>query len=76
VSKSKQLTYSRALSELELIIGEIESDHIDVDLLSERVKRAAALIAFCKERLRNTEDEVKKILSEIESKPADDGRDQ
>jgi exodeoxyribonuclease VII small subunit len=66
MSKSKQLTYSHALNELEEIISSIESEEINVDVLSEKVRRAAYLIKFCKDRLRNTEEEVKKALSEIE----------
>ncbi len=66
MSKGKQISYSRALSELEKIIGEIESEETDLDVLSEKVKRAAQLIKFCRGRLRSTEEEVKKALSEIE----------
>jgi len=66
VSKSRQMTYSLALTELEQIISEIESEEINVDVLTEKVRKAAYLIKFCKDRLRNTEDEVKKVLSEIE----------
>lgn len=69
MSKSKQLTYSLALTELEQITSEIESESIDVDTLTEKVKRAAYLIKFCRERLRNTEEEVKRVLSDIEDKP-------
>lgn len=66
MSKSRQMTYSLALTELEEIISEIESEEINVDILAEKVKRATYLIKFCKGRLRNTEEEVKKVLSEIE----------
>ena len=66
MSKSRQMTYSLALTELEDIIDEIESEKVNVDILAERVKRASYLIKFCKGRLRNTEEEVKKVLSEIE----------
>ena len=65
MSKSRQMTYSLALTELEQIVNEIESEEINVDVLAEKVKRAAHLIKFCKDRLRNTEGEVKKVLSEI-----------
>ena len=60
------MTYSLALVELQQIISEIESEEINVDVLAEKVKRAAYLIKFCKDRLRNTDEEVKKVLSEIE----------
>jgi len=66
VSKSRQRTYSQALTELEKIVGEMESEEIDVDVLTEKVKRAAYLIKFCRSRLRSTEDEVKKALAQIE----------
>ena len=66
MSKGKQISYSRALSELEKIIGEIESEETDLDVLSEKVRRAAHLIKFCRGRLRSTEEEVKKALSEME----------
>jgi exodeoxyribonuclease VII small subunit len=66
MSRSKQLSYSQALTELEGIVGEIESENTDLDTLEEKIRRAAFLINFCRDRLRNTEGEVKKILSEIE----------
>jgi len=72
VTKSKQLTYSLALTELEEIISAIESEEINIDTLAEKVKRATYLIKFCKGRLRNTEEEVKKVLSEIEGATEDD----
>jgi exodeoxyribonuclease VII small subunit len=60
------------LTELEEIISAIESEEINVDVLAEKVKRAAYLIKFCKGRLRNTEEEVKKVLSEIEETTGED----
>ncbi len=53
------------MSELEKIVGEIESEETDLDVLSEKVKRAAHLIKFCRSSLRSTEEEVKNALSEI-----------
>lgn len=73
MSKGKQISYSRALSELEKIVSEIESEETDLDVLSEKVKRAAHLIKFCRARLRNTEEEVKKALSEIEEGTVSEG---
>jgi exodeoxyribonuclease VII small subunit len=66
VSKSKQIPYSQALSELEKIISRIESEETDVDVLAEKVKRAAYLIKLCKVKLRSTEEEVGKALSELD----------
>ena len=75
MSKTKQLTYSQALTELEEILNEIESEEINVDLLAEKVKRASYLIKFCKGKLRNTEEEVKKVLSEIQETTESDQED-
>jgi len=73
VSERKKLTYGKAIEELQAIITEIERESVDVDMLAEKVKRAAHLIKFCKEHLRTTEDEVKNILSEIQEKSEQSG---
>jgi exodeoxyribonuclease VII small subunit len=61
-----KLTYTKAISELEEIVKEIENEDVEVDNLLEKVKRASFLIKYCKEKLRNTEEEVKKVLSSLE----------
>ena len=63
--KESELTYSQAKQELEEIVSAIESGELDVDALTEKVKRASELIAFCKERLTKTDEELQKILDEI-----------
>jgi len=55
------------LTELEQIISEIESEDIDVDILAGKVRRAALLVKLCKTRLRSAEEDVKKVLAEIEA---------
>jgi exodeoxyribonuclease VII small subunit len=71
MAEKKKLTYSysQAIGELEKIIHEIEAESVDVDVLAEKVKRATYLIKFCKSNLRTTEEEVKKVLSDIEERP-------
>lgn len=58
--------YSEAFAELQAIVAEIEKGEISVDQLSEKVKRAARLIAFCKQRLNTTEEDVNAILRELD----------
>ncbi|UCF87738.1 MAG: exodeoxyribonuclease VII small subunit [Nitrospiraceae bacterium] len=58
--------YREAIEEIETIVNEIESEAIDVDVLTQKVKRATVLIKLCKEKLRKTENEVKDILTELE----------
>ena len=43
--------YADAIDQLETILREIEDDDVDVDLLAERVSRAAGLIDFCRDRI-------------------------
>ena len=63
--KDSKLTYEEAYKELESIISDIEEGEIGVDVLSEKVKRAAELIAFCKQKLATTESDVQKILDDL-----------
>lgn len=63
---SKEPTYTEAFEELQEIVSEIEQGEISVDELSEKVKRAAVLIKICKAKLVTTEEDVTKILKELE----------
>lgn len=62
----KEQTYGEAMQELQGIMGSIENDDLDVDILLEKVKKAATLIKFCKDKLQKTNVEIQKILDEIE----------
>lgn len=64
-----KLTYTQAKNELEAIVAAIESGELDVDALTEKVKRASELIAFCKEKLTKTDEELQKILDDIDRMP-------
>jgi exodeoxyribonuclease VII small subunit len=66
---SKNVNYTEAFNELQEIVSEIENGEISVDELSEKVKRASALIKICKNKLHATEGDVNKILKELESDP-------
>jgi exodeoxyribonuclease VII small subunit len=65
MSESK-VNYVQAFEELQAIVTEIELGQITVDILSEKVKRASELIAICKTKLSSTEEDVNKILKELE----------
>ncbi len=62
----KKGTYKEAINEIEEILSQIENNELDVDELSEKVKRVSTLINMCKEKLRNTEEEIEKILREMD----------
>ena len=61
-----QFSYVRAFEELQQIVSEIEEGQITVDELSEKVKRAAHLISICKQKLTSTEEDVNKILKDLD----------
>lgn len=63
--------YAQAFEELQRIVSEIEEGQISVDDLSEKVKRAALLIRICKSKLSSTEEDVNKILKDLEGTEAD-----
>ena len=60
------MTYESAFKELEEITRAIENEAVSVDILSEKVKRASYLIEYCQKKLRQTEDEVGKIIKQME----------
>ncbi len=62
----KKLTYQDALNEIEEVLGKIESNELDIDELAEKVKRVSFLLKFCKDKLQKTNEEVEKILNEME----------
>jgi exodeoxyribonuclease VII small subunit len=70
---SKEPNYTEAFEELQEIVLEIEQGEISVDALSEKVKRAAVLIKICKSKLSNTEEDVARILKELEKSTEENG---
>ncbi|MBX2887877.1 MAG: exodeoxyribonuclease VII small subunit [Ferruginibacter sp.] len=68
MAKKNELTYAKALDELNALVKDLENDQINVDELSEKVKRAAVLLNFCQVRLRSTEEEVRNIMDNMQGK--------
>lgn len=58
----KELTYSKAYAELEQIVAEVENSTIEIEELSEKVKRAAWLLKYCREKLLRTEADINEAL--------------
>ena len=63
----KDGSYKEAISEIEEILRQLENNELDVDELSEKVKRVSQLVTLCKEKLHNTEEEIDKILKEMDN---------
>ncbi len=59
------ITYESAAKELDVILNELRNDQVSIDELAEKVERASKLIAFCKEKLGNTEKKVEDIVAKL-----------
>lgn len=55
--------YEEAFAELQGIVCKMENDELDIDQMSEQLKRAQELIRLCKDKLTKTDEEIKKILA-------------
>lgn len=64
--KKEVITYTAAKAEIEKIVALIESDELDVDQLTKHVKRASELVVFCKQKLTETDEELQKVLDQLE----------
>jgi len=67
MEKKSKLNYELAFKELNSIVKDIEQDNVQLDELSAKIVRANELIAFCKERLRKTEEEYQKAIEVLKS---------
>ena len=59
-----EIKYEEAVAKLEEIVEKMENDELDIDQLSEQLKRAKDLVKLCKAKLTKTDEEIKKLLSE------------
>ena len=66
--KEKKISYKDSLQEIEEILEKIESKEIDLDQLTEHIKRAVELLSVCKNKLTTSEKEVYELLKHIEEK--------
>jgi len=66
VNDTDTIGYADAVSELEEILADLESDDVDVDHLATQVKRAADLIELCRGRLDLARTEITRIVADLE----------
>lgn len=62
----KNITYNEAMAEIEKILAEIENENLDLDFLSDKVKKATELITLCKDKLKKTDEEIEKLLEKMD----------
>lgn len=59
------LTYAKAMKELNKILGDLESDDVDVDVLAEKVARASELIEFCRQRISGAKMQIEEVVQRV-----------
>lgn len=69
------LGFAAAMAELDRIVVELESDALDVDVLAERVARAAELVDWCRTRIDATRFQVEEIVGRLDGAPSTDDED-
>ena len=63
----QKLTYSEAVAELEQILAKLENNsEVNMDVISEKVKRAAVLMEFCKKQLHELDEELEKMMEQLD----------
>ena len=60
----ENLTYEKALAELQTIVNALENGDTSIDELAAKVERAAELIQFCQEKLRQTDEKINTLFNE------------
>lgn len=63
MAKNENTTYEEALQRLKEIVNALEAKEIKIDNLSQTVIEAKELVDFCRKKLDQTEEDIKKIIS-------------
>lgn len=61
----KAFSFNDAVKEIEKILQNIETGNLDVDKLSDEVKKASELIKQCQKKLHDTEEEINSIFKDL-----------
>ena len=66
MTASDEPGYAQALDELDAILRELEGSDVDVDRLAERVARATALLAICRERIGAARLRIDEVIADLD----------
>ena len=59
------ITYEKAMKDIEDIADKMERREYTIDELTEKLARAQQLIIFCREKLVKTDEEINKLLQNV-----------
>ena len=65
--QDEQLTYTSAMKELEEIVQKLQRTDCEIDQLCLLTERSVKLLAFCKEKLTKTDEELVKLLDGLDN---------
>lgn len=56
----QNMTFDKAYNELTLLVRQVESSEVPLDVLAVKIKEAKALVQFCEEKLRTIEADLQR----------------
>ena len=62
----QKVKYKEAFQRIEQIVAEIEGDNPDVDKLTDLVREGLELLKYCKQHLKNTEEDLNSALQDLD----------
>ena len=74
-AKDSEPGYGEAMAELDAILAELEGDELDVDVLAARVQRASELLKTCRARIVRAQQDVDRIVADLEDVELGDAPD-
>ena len=60
-------SYAEAVERLESIMSRINNGAVDIDTLSDNLREAQELIKICRDKLYKVDEDVKKIIENIDA---------
>lgn len=57
------IKYEEAMRQLQEIVRKMENDELDIDQMSDQLKKAQELIKNCRDKLTKTDEEIQKLLN-------------
>ena len=57
------MKYEEAMRQLQEIVRKMENDELDIDQMSDQLKKAQELIKLCRDKLTKTDEEIQKLLA-------------
>ena len=58
INKDGEMTYQQALDRINNLVAEIEDPNLPIEAILEKVKESSKLIEFCRNSLKNSQQEV------------------